>query len=96
LSYRPNSRSFARISRYPEHLADQLHAARSAQAEAQHVATRIEAYRFDHTITDTRDALGSPPSDKRRLAHWQRAHHDLQRAQRDLGHRIDRQHSHQV
>ena len=62
----------------------------------QQAATRIEAYRFDHAITDTRDALGSPPTDKRERAQWQRAHHDLQRAQRDLGHRIERQHSHQV
>jgi hypothetical protein len=62
----------------------------------QQAATRIEAYRFDHAITDARHALGSPPTDKRERAHWQRAHHDLQRAQRDLGHRNTRQHSHQV
>jgi conjugative relaxase-like TrwC/TraI family protein len=62
----------------------------------QQAATRIEAYRFDHTVTDARDALGQPPSDKRGRAHWQRAHHDLQRAQRDLGQRIARQHSHEV
>jgi conjugative relaxase-like TrwC/TraI family protein len=62
----------------------------------QQAATRIEAYRFDHAITDTRRALGSSPSDKRERAHWQRAHHDLQRAQRDLGQRIDRQRSHEV
>ena len=62
----------------------------------QQAAVRIEAYRFDHAVTDTRDALGSPPSGKRGRAHWQRAHHDLQRAQRDLGQRIDRRHSHEV
>jgi hypothetical protein len=62
----------------------------------QQAATRIEAYRFDHTVTDARDALGQPPSDKRGRAHWQRAHHDLQRAQRDLGHRNARQHSHEL
>jgi conjugative relaxase-like TrwC/TraI family protein len=62
----------------------------------QQAATRIEAYRFDHAITDTRHALGSPPSDKRERAHWQRAHHDLQRAQRDLGQRIERRHSHEI
>ena len=62
----------------------------------QQAATRIEAYRFDHAITDTRHALGSPPTDKRERAHWQRAHHDLQRAQRDLGHRNARQHSHEI
>jgi hypothetical protein len=46
----------------------------------------MEAYRFDHAITDDRHALGSPPSDRPGRAHWQRAQHDLQRAQRDLGH----------
>ena len=62
----------------------------------QQAATRIEAYRFDHAITDTHHPLGSPPNDKRERAHWQRAHHDLQRAQRDLGHRNARQHSHEI
>ena len=62
----------------------------------QQAATRIEAYRFDHAISDTRHALGPPPSDTRERARWQRAHHDLQRAQRDLGQRIDRRHSHEV
>jgi chromosome segregation ATPase len=62
----------------------------------QQAATHIEAYRFDHAITDTRHPLGSPPTDKHERAHWQRAHHDLQRAQRDLGHRIDRRHSHEI
>jgi conjugative relaxase-like TrwC/TraI family protein len=62
----------------------------------QQAATRIEAYRFDHAVTDARHALGSPPSDTRERAQWQRARHDLQRAQRDLSHRIDRQHSHEV
>jgi conjugative relaxase-like TrwC/TraI family protein len=62
----------------------------------QQAATRIEAYRFDHAVTDAHRALGSPPTDTRERAHWQRAHHDLQRAQRDLGQRIDRRHSHEV
>jgi conjugative relaxase-like TrwC/TraI family protein len=62
----------------------------------QQAATRIEAYRFDHTVTDTHHALGPPPSDNRERAHWRRAHHDVQRAQRDLGQRIDRQRSHEV
>jgi hypothetical protein len=62
----------------------------------QQAATRIEAYRFDHTVTDARHALGSPPSDKHEHAHWQRAHHDLQRAQRDLGHCNARQHRHEI
>jgi hypothetical protein len=56
----------------------------------QQAAARIEAYRFDHAVTDARDPLGSPPSDKRGRAHRQRAHPDLQRARRDLGQRIDR------
>jgi hypothetical protein len=62
----------------------------------QQAAARVEAYRFDHAITDTLHPLGSPPSDQRERAHWQRAHHDLQRAQRDLGQHNARQHSHQV
>jgi conjugative relaxase-like TrwC/TraI family protein len=62
----------------------------------QQAAARIEAYRFDHAVTDARDALGAPPTGKRGRAQWQRAHHDLQRAQRDLGHRIDRRHSREV
>ena len=62
----------------------------------QQAATRIEAYRFDHAITDTRHALGSPPTDTRERAHWQRTHHDVHLAQRDLGHRNARQHSHEI
>jgi conjugative relaxase-like TrwC/TraI family protein len=62
----------------------------------QQTATRIETYRFDHAITDTHHPLGPPPSDTRERAQWQRAHHDLQRAQRDLGHRNARQHSHEI
>jgi hypothetical protein len=62
----------------------------------QQAATRIEAYRFDHAITDTRHALGSPPTDTRERAHWQRANHDLQRAQRDLGHHNARRHSREI
>ena len=59
-------------------------------------ATRIEGYRFDQAITDTRDALGSRPANTRERALWRRSHHDLQRAQHDLGRRIDRQHSREV
>ena len=62
----------------------------------QQAATRIEAYRFDHAITDDRHALGSPPSDRPGRAHWQRAQDELQRAQRDLGHHNARRHSHEV
>ncbi len=67
-----------------------------ARSTWQQAATRIEAYRFDHAITDDRHALGPPPSDRPGRAHWQRAHHDLQRAQRDLGHHNARRHSHEV
>jgi hypothetical protein len=73
-------------------LPNQPHARRTWQQ----AATRIEAYRFDHAVTDSRHALGSPPSDKPARAHWQRAHHDLQRAQRDLGHHNARRHSHEL
>ena len=62
----------------------------------QQTATRIETYRFDHAITDSRHPLGSAPSDQPERAQWQRAHHDLQRAQRDLGHHNTRQHSHEI
>jgi hypothetical protein len=47
-------------------------------------------------MTGARDALGPPPSDKRERAQWHRTYHDLQRAQRDLGQRIARQHSHKI
>ncbi|MGZ4181542.1 MAG: MobF family relaxase [Solirubrobacteraceae bacterium] len=62
----------------------------------QQAATRIEAYRFDHAITDTPHPLGPRPADTRGRAQWQRARHDLQRAQRDLGHHNTRQHSHEI
>ncbi|MGZ6587706.1 MAG: AAA family ATPase [Solirubrobacteraceae bacterium] len=62
----------------------------------QQAATRIEAYRFDHAVTVGRHALGSPPNDQPERAQWQAAHHDLQRAQRDLGHHNARQHSHEI
>ena len=40
----PNWRSYAtRIGHYPDHLADQLHAAQSAHAEAQHLADQARA-----------------------------------------------------
>ena len=62
----------------------------------QQAVTRIEGYRFDHAVTDDRHALGSPPTHKGERTRWQRAHHDLQRAQRDLGHRNARQYSHEI
>ena len=62
----------------------------------QQAATRIEAYRFDHAVTNARHALGLSPSDNRERAHWQRADHDLRRAQRELGHRTAHQHSREI
>ena len=53
-------------------------------------AQRIETYRFDHAIIDTRDALGPRPTVSPAREHWQRAQHDLQRTQHDLGHRVNR------
>jgi conjugative relaxase-like TrwC/TraI family protein len=67
-----------------------------ARSTWQQAATHIEAYRFDHAITDARDALGPPPADTRERAHWQHARRDLRRAQRDLGQRIDRGPSHEL
>jgi hypothetical protein len=52
-------------------------------------AQRIETYRFDHAITDSRDALGPRPAASPAREHWQRARHDLQRTQHDLGHRVN-------
>jgi hypothetical protein len=62
----------------------------------QQAATRIEAYRFDHNVPDTHHALGPRPTDQRERAQWQRADHDLQRAQRELGRGNARQHSHDI
>jgi hypothetical protein len=65
-------------------------------------AQRIEVYRFDHTITDNpdglgpHDALGARPAVSPAREHWQRAMHDLQRAQRDLGRRVNRDLGHEL
>jgi hypothetical protein len=59
-------------------------------------ARRIEAYRFDHAITDTDNALGPPPTGTPARAHWQRAQQDIQRAQRELGRAADRGLGHQI
>jgi hypothetical protein len=55
----------------------------------QQAAQRIEAYRFDHAITDTNDALGHRPATSPELAQWQRAQQDVHHAQRDLGYRAE-------
>jgi conjugative relaxase-like TrwC/TraI family protein len=59
-------------------------------------AQRIAAYRFDHAIPDNPDALGQHaalgprPAVSPAREHWQRAMHDVQRAQHDLGRRVNR------
>jgi hypothetical protein len=53
-------------------------------------AKRIETYRFDHAITDTRDALGPQPAASPAREHWQKAQQDLHRAQHQLGRRVPR------
>ena len=50
-------------------LPDQLRARRKWRQAAQ----RIEAYRFDHAITDNRDALGRRPAVSPAREDWQRA-----------------------
>ena len=67
-------------------LPDQLRARRTWWQAAQ----SIEAYRFDHAVTDNHDALGPRPAAAPAREHWQRAQHDLQRAQHDLGRRVNR------
>jgi hypothetical protein len=48
-------------------------------------AHRIDAYRFEHGITDPHSALGPAPTGTAVRAHWQRAQRDVNRAQRALG-----------
>jgi hypothetical protein len=59
-------------------------------------AARIEAYRFDHAITDTHHALGQRPIATSERAHWQRAQQDVRRAQRELVHHLERGPAHQL
>ena len=65
---------------------DQLRARRTWRQAAE----LIEAYRFDHTITDNHNALGPRPAVSPGREDWQRAQHNLQRAQHDLGRRVNR------
>ena len=62
----------------------------------QQAADRIEAYRFDHAITDSENALGPPPTATAARRHWQRAQQDIHRAQRELGLHVDRRLGHQL
>jgi conjugative relaxase-like TrwC/TraI family protein len=56
----------------------------------QHASQIIEAFRFDHAIADTNTALGTAPTAAPSRSAWQRAHRDIERAQRELGRPIDR------
>ena len=53
-------------------------------------AEHIEAYRFDHAITDNHKALGPRPDATPARTQWQQAQQDLHRAQRQLGFRVER------
>jgi conjugative relaxase-like TrwC/TraI family protein len=59
-------------------------------------AHRVEAYRFEHGITDPHSALGPAPTGTSVRAHWQRAQRDVKRAQRALGHAVARGLDHQL
>lgn len=48
-------------------------------------AHRLQAYRFEHGITDPHSALGPAPTGTSVRARWQRAQRDVNRAQRALG-----------
>jgi conjugative relaxase-like TrwC/TraI family protein len=55
----------------------------------QQAAHRIEAHRFDHAITDSRDALGPEPGASPARERWHRARHEVQRAQHELGRQVN-------
>ena len=59
-------------------------------------AERIEAYRFDHTITDTQDALGARPDATPARRHWRQAQQDLHQAQNQLGLHVERRLGHEL
>jgi hypothetical protein len=59
-------------------------------------AKRIEAYRFDHTITDTQDALGARPEATPARRHWRQAQQDLHQAQNQLGLHVERRLGHEL
>jgi hypothetical protein len=62
----------------------------------QHAAQRIEAYRFDHQVTNMDDALGPAPGEPRARGQWQQVRQDIQRAQHELGHPPRRGLGHEV
>jgi conjugative relaxase-like TrwC/TraI family protein len=59
-------------------------------------AERIEAYRFDHTITDNQDALGARPEAIPARRHWRQAQQDLHQAQNQLGLHVARRLGHEL
>ena len=67
-----------------------------AQRTWRQAAERIEAYRFDHTITDNHKALGPRPDATAVRTHWQQAQQDLHRAQHQLGLRAARSIGHEL
>ncbi|HEX5923228.1 MAG TPA: AAA family ATPase, partial [Baekduia sp.] len=67
-----------------------------ARSTWRQAAQRIEAYRFDHTITDNQDPLGPRPRATAGRAHWQQAQQDLHRAQNQLGFRVERSLGHEL
>jgi conjugative relaxase-like TrwC/TraI family protein len=67
-----------------------------ARRRWQQTVQRVEAYRFDHAITNPNEPFGPQPVDTHGLQQWRRAHQELARAQRDLGRRGGRGHGHEV
>ena len=84
----PSTHLIAVLGEPPEHPR--------AQRTWQQTAQRIEAYRFDHAITAANEPLGPQPAESHAREQWRRAHHDLARAQRNLGRRTDHSHGHDV
>jgi hypothetical protein len=74
---------------YLQAALDSLRDEPRARRTWQQAAQRIEAYRFDHNVTDIHEALGPPPEITAR-SRWQRAQQDLLRAQRELHRSIAR------
>ena len=67
-----------------------------AQRTWRQAAERIEAYRFDHTITDNQDALGARPEATPARRHWRQAQQDLHQAQNQLGLHVERRLGHEL
>jgi hypothetical protein len=63
---------------------------RPDQPRAQRTREHTDAFRFDHALTDSRDALSPRPSAAPAREHWQRTQDNLQRAQHGLDRRVYR------